>query len=399
MAVLNEIILREGAMMTANQMAMKPRVKGMGAGMTRAFVFFVLSAILSLVVVLSPVSADRIKDIASFEGVRDNQLIGYGLVVGLDGSGDKGKTAVQSISSMLKRMGVTVNPNEIKTKSLAAVVVTATLPPFAKPGMKIDALVSTIGDAKSIQGGTLLLTPLKGPDGSVYGLAQGPVSIGGFAAEGEAASTQKNHPTAGKVPEGVTIEREAEFTLGSGEELRLFLYKADFETVDRITKEINRAFEGEFASPLDPSAVAMKVPPIYRDNLVGLMSRVEALTVEVDVRAKVVINERTGTIVIGNDVKISPVAIAHGSLAIEIREQSEVSQPLPFAPERAETTTIPRTSISVSEQKASLVQVAGVTLGQVVRGLNALGVTPRDLISILQALKAAGALKAELEII
>ena len=177
--------------------------------------------------------AERIKDIAKFEGVRDNQLIGYGLVVGLDGSGDKGKTAVQSISSMLKRMGVTVAPDDITTKSIAAVIITATLPPFAKPGMKIDALVSTIGDAKSIQGGTLLLTPLKGPDGKVYGLAQGPVSIGGFAAEGEGASSQKNHPTAGKVPEGITIEREPHFVLGNGHEIRLFLQKADFATVER----------------------------------------------------------------------------------------------------------------------------------------------------------------------
>jgi flagellar P-ring protein precursor FlgI len=345
------------------------------------------------------VYAERIKDIASFEGVRDNQLIGYGLIVGLNGSGDKGKTAIQSISSMLERMGVTVNPNDIKTKSIAAVIITATLPPFAKPGIKVDALVSTIGDANSIQGGTLLLTPLKGPDGKVYGLAQGPVSIGGFAAEGEGASSQKNHPTAGKVPEGVTIEREPLFILGDGNEIRLFLHKADFATADKISREINEAFDGEYAFPVDPSSVRLAVPPDYKDNIVRLITKVEEMNVQVDMAAKVVINERTGTIIIGDNVRISPVAIAHGSLAIEIKELPEVSQPLPFAPEKAETAVVPRTNISVKESKASLIPVSGVTLGQVVRALNTLGVTPRDLISILQALKASGALRAELEII
>lgn len=362
-----------------------------------------LTVLLTLVTyhssLVTVVHAERIKDIASFEGVRDNQLIGYGLIVGLNGSGDKGKTAIQSISSMLKRMGVTVNPADIQTKSIAAVVITATLPPFAKPGMKIDALVSTIGDANSIQGGTLLLAPINGPDGKVYGLAQGPVSIGGFAAEGAGASAQKNHPTAGKVPEGVTIEREPVFTLGNGSEMRLFLHKADFATVDMISKKINESFGGEYAFPIDPSAVRVVLPPAYIENPIGLITRVEQLDVAVDMAAKIVINERTGTIIIGDNVRISPVAIAHGSLAIEIRERPEVSQPLPFAPEKAETKTVPRTDISVKEQKASLVPVSGVTLGQVVRALNALGVTPRDLISILQALKASGALRAELEII
>ena len=361
--------------------------------------FVLFYALCSVFCILYSAHAERIKDIASFEGVRDNQLIGYGIIVGLNGTGDKGKTAIQSISSMLERMGVTVNPNDIKTKSIAAVVITATLPPFAKPGIKTDALVSTIGDASSIQGGTLLLTPLKGPDGKVYGLAQGPVSIGGFAAEGEGASSQKNHPTAGKVPEGVTIEREPLFILGDGKEIRLFLHKADFTTADKVSKEINQAFNGEYAFPADPSSVRLAVPPAYKDNIVRMITKVEEMNVTVDMTAKVVINERTGTIIIGDNVRISPVAIAHGSLAIEIKESPEVSQPLPFAPERAETTVVPRTDISVKEQKASLIPVSGVTLGQVVRALNALGVTPRDLISILQALKASGTLKAKLEII
>ncbi|RJQ13413.1 MAG: flagellar basal body P-ring protein FlgI [Nitrospiraceae bacterium] len=355
--------------------------------------------LLSVICVLSSVHAERIKDIASFEGVRDNQLIGYGLVVGLDGSGDKGQTAVQGIVNMLKRMGLTINANDLQSKNIAVVVVTASLPPFAKPGLKTDALISTIGDAKSIQGGTLLLTPLKGPDGKVYALAQGPVSIGGFAAAGEGAVSQKNHTTAGKVPEGVTIEREPLFSLGNGSDIRLFLHRADFTTADGVSKQINDALQGDFAVTLDPSAVKLSVPEEYRDNLVGLITRVEMLDVKVDMPAKIIINERTGTVVVGDNVRISPVAIAHGSLAIEIREEALVSQPLPFAPEKAETVQVPRTDISVTEQKGHLVEVSGITLGEVVRALNALGVTPRDLISILQALKAAGALRAELELI
>lgn len=358
------------------------------------FLILIVTCIMS-----TAVYAERIKDITSFEGVRDNQLIGYGLVVGLDGTGDKGKAAVQSIVNMLERMGLTLNPNEINSKNIASVVITATLPPFAKPGIKVDALISTIGDAKSLQGGTLLLAPLKGPDGMVYGLAQGPVSIGGFAAEGEAASVQKNHPAAGKVPLGVTIEREPEFKLGGGDDIRLFLHEADFMTANEIAKTINDALKGEYAFPVDSSSVKVTVPPAFKGNIVSLISAIDILNVKVDAPAKVVINERTGTIIIGYNVKISPVAIAHGSLAIEITEEPTVSQPLPFAPEGAETVTVPRTGLSVSEQKARLLEVSGVTLGEVVRALNALGVTPRDLISILQALKSSGALKAELEII
>jgi len=348
-----------------------------------------------------PVDAysERIKDIATFEGVRDNQLMGYGLIVGLDGSGDKGQAAIQSTVNMLKRMGLTLNAKDIKSKSIASVVVTAKLPAFAKPGMKVDALISTIGDAKSIQGGTLLLAPLKGPDGKVYGLAQGPVSIGGFSAEGEAASVQKNHPTAGKIPSGVTIEREAPFTLGNGRDIRLFLHKPDFATADAVAKKINKAFNGNYAFPADSTSVNLVVPPIYRDRLVEMIAKVDKLNVSIDMPAKIIINERTGTVVIGSNVRILPVAIAHGSLAIQIDEQYDVSQPGPFAPAGAQTTVVPQTGISVSEQKAALIRVSGVSLGDVVKALNKLGVTPRDLISILQALKSAGALQAELEII
>jgi flagellar P-ring protein precursor FlgI len=358
-----------------------------------------IGILLSVFCALSSVNAERIKDIASFEGVRENQLLGYGIIVGLDGNGDKGRAAVQGIVNMLKRMGHTLDISDINSKNIASVVVTATLPPFAKPGKKIDALVSTIGDAKSIQGGTLLFTPLKGPDGKVYGLAQGPVSIGGFAAEGEGASLQKNHPTVGKVPGGVMIEREPLFTLGTGDDIRLFLHKADFTTADAVSKKINAELNGDYAFPVDPSSITLQIPKQYRDRIVGLITQVEMMYVKVDMPARVVMNERTGTIVIGYNVKISPVAIAHGALAIEIKEQPQVSQPLPFAPEQAQTTTVPRTNISVEEQKAYLLEVSGVTLADVVRALNALGVTPRDLISILQALKSSGALQAELVII
>ncbi|UCH44601.1 MAG: flagellar basal body P-ring protein FlgI [Nitrospiraceae bacterium] len=355
--------------------------------------------IMLLFSILTPVHAERIKDIARFEGVRDNQLIGYGIVVGLDGTGDKGTAAVQSITNMLKRLNLTIDPRQLQSKNVALVVVTSSMPAFAKPGMKIDALISTIGDSKSLQGGTLLLTPLKGPDGKVYALAQGPVSIGGFSAEGEGASAQKNHPTVGKIPEGITIEKEPVFILGNGEDIRLFLNRADFATADTISKMINRSFAGDYAFPVDPSSVKITVPDEYRNQIVRLITDIERLNVSIDLPARIVINERTGTIVIGKDVKILPVAIAHGSIAIEIRENSQVSQPAPFAPETAQTVTVPRTDLAVSEQKGSLVEVSGVDLGEIVRALNALGVTPRDLISILQSLKTSGALMAELEII
>lgn len=368
--------------------------------LVKMHLIFVTSFLFGLYWLLpATVQAERIKDIAHFEGVRDNQLIGYGIVIGLDGTGDKGTAAVQGIVNMLKRMGLTINSADLKSKNIAAAIVTATLPAFAKPGTKADALVSTIGDAKSIQGGTLLLTPLKGPDGTVYALAQGPVSIGGFAAEGEGAKAQKNHPAAGKIPEGVTIEREPQFVLGNGDSIRLFLNNADFTTAHAVAEQINKQLQGNYAVPADSSSINLAIPDPYQTAPVRFITKIETLDVKIDMPARIVINERTGTIVIGDNVTISPVAIAHGSLAVEIREVPDVSQPLPFAPRGAETVTVPRTEISIEEQQGSLVQVSGVTLGEVVRALNALGVTPRDLISILQALKAAGALSAELEII
>lgn len=347
------------------------------------------------------VHAERIKDIASFEGVRENQLIGYGLVFGLDGTGDKGNSTLQSIVNMLQRHGLSVSPNDIKTKNAAAVMVTAKLPPFPKPGTRIDAVVSTIGDAKSLQGGTLAMTPLKGPDGNVYAVAQGPVSVGGFIGIGGGTGTsiQKNHVSVGKVPQGAIIEKDFHFTLGNGNEVRIFLSKPDFATASEVARNINSALKSEQAFAIDPSSVRLRIPEEYRGRVVEFLTIVENIDVFVDVPAKIVINERTGTIVIGDRVKIAPAAIAHGNLTIEIKTAFDVSQPLPFAPKNAETVVVPREDVVVKEQKASLIEVSGVTLGEIVRALNALGVTPRDLISILQALKAAGALRAELEII
>lgn len=342
---------------------------------------------------------ERIKDIASFEGVRENKLIGYGLVVGLDGSGDKGDATMQGIANMLQRMGLTVDPKDIKAKNTAAVMVTATLPPFPKPGTKLDAMVSAMADAKSLQGGTLLLTPLKGPDGKVYALAQGSVSIGGFTGGGGGTSVQKNHPTTGRVPEGALVERDLAFTLANGDEIKIFLNRPDFSTANAIVNKINETLRSDCATAIDPSAVLLRIPPAYAGRPVELLSLIEALDVSVDIPAMVVINEKTGTVVIGEKVRISPVAIAHGGLTIEIRTDYLVSQPQPFAPKNAETVVVPQKDVQVHEQKASLAEVSGVTLGEIVRALNALGVTPRDLISILQALKASGALRAELSII
>lgn len=361
--------------------------------------FFISCILTAGAIMPTPAGAERIKDIAVFEGVRENQLIGYGLVTGLDGTGDKGNSTIQSIANMLLKMGLAVKTTDIKAKNTAAVMVTASLPPFPKPGIRFDVTVSTIGDAKSLQGGTLLLTPLKGPDGAIYAAAQGPVSIGGFVGGGGGATIQKNHLTTGKVPGGAIVEAEPAFRLGSGNEIRIFLNKPDFTTAAAAVRRINEALAGDYAATIDPSTIRLMVPQEYALRVVELIAIVENVDVALDTPARVVINERTGTVVIGDTVRIAPVAIAHGNLTIEIKTEYRISQPLPFAPEGADTVVVPQKQVAVNEQKASLVEVSGVTLGEIVRALNTLGVTPRDLISILQALKASGALRAQLEII
>ncbi|HMK50632.1 MAG TPA: flagellar basal body P-ring protein FlgI [Thermodesulfovibrionales bacterium] len=364
-----------------------------------AIILIFIAVIIAVFSLAASAHAERIKDIADFEGVRENQLIGYGLVVGLDGSGDKGLATMQGIANMLQRMGLTVKPNDIKAKNTASVMVTSKLPPFPKAGTRVDALVSTIGDAKSLQGGTLLLTPLKGPDGKSYALAQGPISIGGFVGGGGGTTVQKNHPTSGKVPEGVTIEKDLPFVLGNGRDIKVFLKRADFTTASGMAKKINDELKGDYATASDSSSVRVIIPLEFAGRVPELITRIESIDVKVDEPAIVVINERTGTVVIGDKVRISPVAIAHGSLTIEIKTEYNVSQPSSFAPDKAETVVVPKTDVTAKEQKASLIEVSGVTLGEIVKGLNTLGVTPRDMISILQALKASGALRAELEII
>lgn len=364
----------------------------------KIIIFFFLLLFTIHCSLLTEIHAERIKDISSFEGVRENQLIGYGLVVGLEGTGDKGISTMQSIANMLQRMGLAVRPNDIKAKNTAAVIVTATLTPFPKPGLRIDALVSTIGDAKSLQGGTLLITPLRAADGNVYALAQGPVSIGGFIGGGGGTKVQKNHSAAGRVPEGAIIEKDPPFTLGNNGELRLFLHNPDFTTASAVAKKINEILLSESAFTMDPSSIKIKIPSQYANKIADFISQVESINVSVDVPARVVVNEKTGTIVIGDNVKISPVAIAHGNLTIEVKTEYQVYQPPPFAPPSAETVVVPKQEVKVKEEKASLVQVSGVNLGEIVKALNALGVTPRDLISILQVLRKAGALKAEVEI-
>jgi len=346
-------------------------------------------------------NAIRLKDIASFEGVRENQLVGYGLVVGLNGTGDSDQTKfpVQSLVNMLEKMGITINRSDVTVKNVAAVMVTATLPPFSKQGTRIDALVSSLGDAKSLAGGTLVMAPLKGADSQVYAVAQGAVLTNSFAFGGQAASAQKNHPTAGRVPEGALVERELPNVLAGRSQLRLNLHKPDFTTASRMAAVINNKFKTAVASCSDPGSVIIQIPEAYQRSTVDFVASLEGLEVRPDTTAKVVLNERTGTIVIGENVRIETVAVAHGNLTLYIKETPKVSQPQPFS-NTGETKVVPRTTVKAEEDAGRLALLReGANIGDVVRALNAMGVTPRDLIGIMQALKAAGALQAELTVI
>ena len=348
----------------------------------------------------APTHAVRIKDIADIKGVRSNQLVGYGLVVGLDGTGDSDDSTftLQSMASMLEKMGVTVKPEDIEVDNVAAVMVTADLPPFARSGNQIDVLVSSIGDAENLQGGTLLFTPLKGADGHVYAIAQGAVSTGGFEVKGTSAGVQKNFPTVGRVVGGAVVEREIASNFNQKNELTLTLHRPDFTTASRIAQAINVTLYDQIAVTRDAGTIQVSVPKKYTGNTVQLVTLIESIGVTPDVVSKIVINERTGTVIMGENVRIATVAIAHGNLSIQIKENSDVSQPLPFAAGR--TTVTSDTEVAVEEGNKPLFLVeSGVSIGEVVKALNALGVTPRDLIAIFQALKAAGALQAELEII
>lgn len=360
-----------------------------------------IAACCMLLLLTTAAHAVRIKDLASFEGVRENQLVGYGLVVGLNGTGDsdQARLQLQSVATMLERMGSTISASQIKLKNVAAVMVTATLPPFAKQGNQMDVTVSSLGDSKSIAGGTLIMTPLKGADNQVYAVAQGSVLTNSFAFGGQAATAQKNHPTAGRIPSGALVERELPNTLAGKSQLRLNLAQADFTTASRVASAVNGKFGAGVATTGDPGAVIIQIPGNYTSRVIDFVAAVETLDVLPDTVAKVVLNERTGTIVMGERVRISTVAVSHGNLSLVIKETPQVSQPAPLS-SRGETQVVPRTQVKVEEEARRLMLLQqGATIGDVVRALNTLGVTPRDLIGILQAIKAAGALQAELVII
>lgn len=344
----------------------------------------------------------RIKDIVEFEGVRDNLLIGYGLVVGLNGTGDSLNNSPfteQSIIGMLDRLGVNVRDNKLNTKNIAAVMVTATLPPFTNQGARIDISISAMGDSKSLQGGTLLVTPLLGADGQVYAVGQGPVSIAGFSASGDAATVTQNIPTTGRISAGAIIERELPFDMQGRTTSRLALRNPDFTTARRIAAAINSHLKYPAAVAQNPASVEIKLPPGYSAGLVNLLTDIEQLRIAPDHVARVVIDERSGVIVMGKDVRISTVALAQGNLTIRITETPQVSQPNAFSTE-GETVVVPRTDILIEDNEGKKLAVLpeGVSLQELVTGLNALGVGPRDIITILQAIKASGALQAEIEV-
>ena len=347
-------------------------------------------------------ASSRIKDIADFEGVRENQLVGYGLIVGLNGTGDNIKSidfTKESLISMLDQIGINARGGQIKSKNVAAVMVTASLPAFARQGSKIDVFVSAVGDAKNLQGGTLLATPLTGADGNVYALAQGQVAVNALAAQGGGASVVRGVPTSGKIANGAIIEKEIPFTLDSLDSIKIALRNPDFTTSRRVADAINAHLGTNLAQSLDPATIEMAIPEEYSNRVVELMTKVEQLQVQPDQPAKVIIDESSGIIVIGKDVKINKLAIAQGNLTIRISDIPIVSQPLPFS--EGETVVGVNTLIDVEESVDSKLSVldTGVNLQELVNGLNALGVSPRDLISILQAIKASGALQADIEVI
>src|SRR5579872_3387258 len=359
-------------------------------------------ALLALALWAAPASAtSRIKDLANIEGVRQNQLVGYGLVVGLNGTGDTLNNipfTKQSLQAMLERMGVNIRGATIRTGNVAAVMVTGNLPPFGTQGTRIDVTVSALGDAKNLQGGTLLVTPLLGADGNVYAVAQGSLAISGFQAEGEAAKIVRGVPTVGRIANGALIEREIEFSLNKLSTLRMSLRNPDFTTARRIAAAINDYIGKPTAEPLDPATLQINVPLQYRGNVISLLTEIEQLRVDPDLSAKIVIDERSGIIVMGRDVRVSMVAVAQGNLTVTITETPQVSQPTAFS-RGGTTTVVPRTRIGVQEDGKKLAVVKdGVSLQQLVDGLNSLGIGPRDLIAILQAIKAAGAIQADIEV-
>ncbi len=347
-------------------------------------------------------ASSRIKDISDIEGVRENYLIGYGLVVGLNGTGDSISSMAfteESLIGMLERLGVNTRDGKIKTKNVAAVMVTGSLPAFARQGTRIDVSISALGDAKSLQGGTLLVTPMLGADGEVYAIAQGQVAIAGFSAQGDAQSIVKGVPTSGRIANGGIIEREILFDFANQKSIKLALRNPDFTTASRIADAINSYLGSVAATTIDSGTVVLNLNLARREELIQVLTDIEQLRIQPDQVAKVIIDEKSGIIVIGENVRINPIAIAQGNLTIRITETPQVSQPAPFST-TGQTVTVPRTDIQVDEQSGNKLNIlkSGVSLQELVDGLNALGVGPRDMISILQAVKAAGALQAEIEV-
>ena len=368
-------------------------------------IFACVTALFLVVMMSATVFAEsamtRIKDIAKVQGVRSNQLMGYGLVVGLNGTGDSDKTSqtLQSVVNMLREYGVTISKDNLKPKNIAAVIVTATLPPFVREGDNIDITVSSMGDASSIAGGTLLQTPLRAANGTVYAVGQGPVSTGGFSSgSGSGSSKQKNFPTVGTTPGGAIVEKSVEGDdIAANGTMSLSLNKADFTTAARIAQAINSQY-GSIARAANPGRIDISVPAYYRSNIVAFVASLEDLSVTPDSVAKVVVNERTGTIVMGGNIAVDEVAITQGGISISIAKDQNINQPPPFSP--GTTVITDNANVDAKEQKASsIVLPATANVGDVVGALNSVGATAQNIISILQAMKAAGALHADLEII
>lgn len=348
-------------------------------------------------------AASRIKDLVDFEGIRENQLVGYGLVVGLNGTGDSLRNApftLQSLQAMLERLGVNTRDANLRTANVAAVMVTANLPAFSTQGTRIDVSVSALGDSSSLQGGMLLVTPLHGADGEVYAVGQGAVAISGFSAGGDAATIVRGVPTVGRITNGAIVEREIKFALRHKRSLRLALRNPDLTTAKRIAISINAFTDLKVANALDPGTVLLELPADHKTGMVPLLMEIEQLRIEPDLPAKVVIDEHSGIIVMGRDVRVSTVAIAQGNLTVTVTEAPQVSQPAPFS-ENGETVVVPRTRVNADDENDNKLAVVeeGVSLSELVDGLNALGIGPRDMISILQAIKASGALQAEIEVL
>lgn len=364
-----------------------------------SFIFVIIPAVVNCQQTDADLSV-RVKDLADIEGVRGNQLIGYGLVVGLNRTGDKVQQnlyARQTLQNLLERMGISAQAAALKPENIATVLVTANLPPFSRQGSKLDLTVSSIGDAKSLQGGTLILTPLKGIDGQVYAIGQGSVSIGGISAGNAGNSVEINHPTVGRVPNGATVERSVPTELAANNQLTLVLRNDDFSTAAKLNKIINAKFGMGTAKALDGRNIEVKLPESFNDNRVGFIAELETLRLTPEKIAKIIINERTGTIIMGREVKIAGVAISQGGVTVRIGTEYEVVQAAPLTNVQ-DNTVVPITTVDVKEKKPeSIILPDGATIDEVVRGLRTIGVSARDIISILQAIKSAGAMNAELE--